>query len=70
MSKEQVLHDRVNLARLVRRLEKTVTDETWTDDVLGASMPTPIWIRTRGALQVCEIRYELLFARTKLIIYL
>ncbi|KAM5533731.1 hypothetical protein V8D89_012604 [Ganoderma adspersum] len=60
MSKEQVLHDQVNLARLVRRLEKTVTDETWTDDVLGASMTTPIWIRTRGALQKVKHARKLL----------
>ncbi|GBE80445.1 hypothetical protein SCP_0301600 [Sparassis crispa] len=43
---EQTVHDRINLARLVRRLEKTVASEDWTDDRLPAT-----WIKTRGTLQ-------------------
>ncbi|KAI1794230.1 hypothetical protein LXA43DRAFT_166444 [Ganoderma leucocontextum] len=60
MPTEQVLHDRVNLTRLVRRLEKTVTDETWTDKVLGSSTSPPTWIRTRGALQKVKHARKLL----------
>ncbi|GBE80409.1 hypothetical protein SCP_0301240 [Sparassis crispa] len=45
---EQTVHDRINLARLVRRLEKTVASEDWTDDRHG--LP-PTWIKTRGTLQ-------------------
>ncbi|KAI0743650.1 hypothetical protein C8Q80DRAFT_1220591 [Daedaleopsis nitida] len=50
MQTEQAVHDRVNLARLVRRLEKTVETETWADEP-GGSTSTPAWIRTRGTLQ-------------------
>ena len=52
MPTEQILHDRVNLARLVCRLEKTISDETWTEDPTGSSTSTPTWIRARGILQV------------------
>ncbi|RPD58658.1 hypothetical protein L227DRAFT_550478 [Lentinus tigrinus ALCF2SS1-6] len=48
---EKATHDRVNLARLVRRLEKTVATESWTDSAPGTSSSTPAWIRTRGTLQ-------------------
>ena len=58
MYTQQVLHDRVDLERLVRRLEKTLTDETWTDQL---STPTPIWIRTRGALQVWSMPQSSLY---------
>lgn len=50
MQSEQAAHDRVNLARLVRRLEKTIAAETWVDEPADSS--TPAWIRTRGTLQV------------------
>ena len=50
---EKATHDRVNLARLVRRLEKTVATESWADDAPGTPSSTPAWIRTRGTLQVC-----------------
>ncbi|EJF65217.1 hypothetical protein DICSQDRAFT_132771 [Dichomitus squalens LYAD-421 SS1] len=60
MSTEQVLHDRVNLARLVHRLEKMVADETWMEDVAGSSTSTPAWIRTRGTLQKVKHARKLL----------
>ena len=52
MQTEQLVHDRVNLTRLVRRLEKTVANESWTDDAAGPPSSTPAWIRTRGTLHV------------------
>ncbi|KAI0644696.1 hypothetical protein C8Q79DRAFT_1001956 [Trametes meyenii] len=59
MQSEQTLHDRVNLARLVRRLEKTVSNETWIDGVAG--MPaTPTWITTRRTLQKVKHARKLL----------
>ncbi|KAH9895193.1 hypothetical protein C8Q73DRAFT_745513 [Cubamyces lactineus] len=47
---DQQLHDRVNLARLVRRLEKTIPNETWSD-VAEVSSSIPPWITTRRTLQ-------------------
>ncbi|KAI0332288.1 hypothetical protein GY45DRAFT_1321067 [Cubamyces sp. BRFM 1775] len=47
---DQQLHDRVNLARLVRRLEKTIPDETWSH-VAEESPSIPPWITTRRTLQ-------------------
>ena len=48
----QSAHDEVNLARLVRRIEKTVASETWADDSSEDSPSTPAWIRSRGTLHV------------------
>ena len=46
-SNEQLLHDRVNLTRLVRRLDKAIAVPDWEkDDVLGSQ------IKTQGMLQV------------------
>ncbi|KAI0633503.1 hypothetical protein C8Q77DRAFT_1157708 [Trametes polyzona] len=59
MQDEQLLHDRVNLARLVRRLEKTVSDETWVAEVAESS-PTPPWIATRQTLQKVKHARKLL----------
>jgi hypothetical protein len=55
MSHEQAVHDRINLHRLVRRLEKSVADEGWHDPGgLKDSDPFPhaVWIRTQGTLGV------------------
>jgi hypothetical protein len=43
-------HDEVNLMRLLRRLEKSVSNkEEWQ----SSSRPQPeIWLKTQGALQV------------------
>ncbi|KZT04135.1 uncharacterized protein LAESUDRAFT_658293 [Laetiporus sulphureus 93-53] len=49
---EQVIHDRVNLGRLVRKLEKTVQEEDW-DNTNVSSRPT--WVKTQGLLQ--KMRY-------------
>lgn len=55
MSHEQVVHDRINLYRLVRRLEKSVAEEGWDDPTdLKSSEPFPhaVWIRSQGTLGV------------------
>jgi hypothetical protein len=44
---EQILHDRVNLVRLVRRLDKSVNGFNWGSE----SSPT-LWFRSEGLLQV------------------
>ncbi|KAI0708935.1 hypothetical protein C8T65DRAFT_649434 [Cerioporus squamosus] len=59
MMTEKAIHDRVNLARLVRRLEKNIATENWTDDAPGTSS-TPAWIRTRGTLQKVKHARKLL----------
>jgi SNARE protein 1 len=44
---EHILHDRVNLVRLVRRLDKSINEVNW------GSEPSPIlWFRSEGLLQV------------------
>jgi SNARE protein 1 len=45
-STEQIVHDRINLGRLVKRLEKSAEDEAWSQDD-GHNT----WIKTRGTLQ-------------------
>ena len=40
-------HDRINLGRLVKRLEKSVEGEDWSQD--GGHNT---WIKTQGTLQV------------------
>ncbi|KAF9650568.1 hypothetical protein BDM02DRAFT_3092878 [Thelephora ganbajun] len=53
MSHEQVVHDRINLYRLLRRLEKSVAEEGWHNPGdLKDSEPFPhaVWIRTQGTL--------------------
>ena len=47
-TEQSVLHDRINLARLVRKLEKSVQDREWGEDVGFEN-----WTKTQGALQVC-----------------
>ncbi|KAI0829779.1 hypothetical protein BC628DRAFT_1067563 [Trametes gibbosa] len=59
MQSDQLLHDRVNLARLVRRLEKAVLNEAWLKDMPG-SAPTPAWITTRRTLQKVKHARKLL----------
>jgi hypothetical protein len=49
---DQILHDRVNLPRLVKRLEKSVSEGDWSD-----SSQRDTWIKAQGTLQV---RSELL----------
>jgi hypothetical protein len=44
---EQILHDRVNLVRLVRRLDKSVNELNW-----GAESSPALWFRSEGLLQV------------------
>lgn len=47
---EQVLHDRINLLRLVRRLEKSVDSDEWLEDTREPSRAA--WIKAQGVLQV------------------
>lgn len=58
MSREQVVHDRINLYRLVRRLEKSVAEEGWPSPG-GLKDPEPfphaMWIRTQGTLGVSSL---------------
>lgn len=57
MSHEQIVHDRINLYRLVRRLEKSIAEEGWnnTGDLKDSEpFPHAAWIRTQGALGVSE----------------
>lgn len=44
---EQILHDRVNLVRLVRRLDKSVNEFDWDSE-----KSTALWLRAEGLLQV------------------
>jgi hypothetical protein len=44
---EQILHDRVNLVRLVRRLDKSVNGFDW-----GCEKSTTLWLSAEGLLQV------------------
>ena len=46
-SAEQILHDRVNLVRLVRRLEKSVNESDWESE-----RNTTLWLKSQGLLQV------------------
>ena len=52
--KEQVVHDRVNLVRLVRRLDKSVNEDDWAT---GRSWT--VWLKSERVLQV-----GLLFSET------
>lgn len=51
MTHEQVVHDRINLVRLVRRLEKSVADIAQPEPQGNSSTS---WVRTQGTLQVCS----------------
>ncbi|KAI0297216.1 hypothetical protein B0F90DRAFT_1634998 [Multifurca ochricompacta] len=44
---EQVLHDRVNLVRLTRRLENSVNEHNWDSEP-----STALWLKSEGLLQV------------------
>ncbi|KAH9932510.1 uncharacterized protein B0H18DRAFT_985979 [Fomitopsis serialis] len=56
-SNEQVTHDRINLARLVRRLEKSVAAEDWD---AGHLPPRATWIKTQQTLQKLKYARKLL----------
>lgn len=56
---DQILHDRVNLPRLVKRLEKSVSQDDWSD-----SSQRDTWIKAQGTLQV---RSELFVANIRLL---
>ena len=46
-SGEQLLHDEINVQRLVRRLEMSVSDPFWDE-----SPEDEAWIKAQGTLQV------------------
>ncbi|KZT63735.1 hypothetical protein DAEQUDRAFT_733503 [Daedalea quercina L-15889] len=56
-SSEQLVHDRINLARLVRRLEKTIAAENWDAEQLP---PRATWIKTQQTLQKLKYARKLL----------
>lgn len=47
---EQLLHDRVNLARLVRQLEKSVASEQWATSTGNGNERA--WVKAQGTVQV------------------
>ncbi|KAG0707032.1 hypothetical protein DFH29DRAFT_845092 [Suillus ampliporus] len=53
---EQILHDRVNLPRLVKRLERSVSEDDWSD-----SSQRDTWIKAQGTLQ--RIRHARLLVK-------
>lgn len=57
-SSEQLVHDRINLNRLVRRLEKAIADEDWNED--SQLPPRATWIKTRTTLQKLKHARKLL----------
>ena len=48
MSAEQLIHDEVNLIRLLRRLEKSTSTGSWLEDLHEATA----WIRSQNLVQV------------------
>ncbi|KAI0338263.1 hypothetical protein BDW22DRAFT_1415622 [Trametopsis cervina] len=55
---EQVRHDRVNLVRLVRRLDRTVGSKEWEDEMRSPTRAT--WVKTQGMLQKLKFARKLL----------
>lgn len=51
--KEQVVHDRVNLVRLMRRLDKSVNEADW-----GTGRNRTLWLKSERLLQVGPIFNE------------
>lgn len=51
--KEQVVHDRVNLVRLMRRLDKSVNEADW-----GMGRSWTLWLKSESVLQVRPIFRE------------
>lgn len=54
-TQEQILHDRVNLVRLVRRLDKSVNESDW-----GYEKSTAVWLRAEGLQQQLKYARKLL----------
>jgi hypothetical protein len=48
--KEQIVHDRVNLVRLMRRLDKSVNEADW-----GTERSWTVWLKSERVLQVGPI---------------
>ena len=54
-AKEQVVHDRVNLVRLMRRLDKSVNEADW-----GTGRNWMLWLKSESVLQVGSFSARLL----------
>ncbi|THH31402.1 hypothetical protein EUX98_g2792 [Antrodiella citrinella] len=55
-TQEQIIHDRVNLGRLVKSLERTVTGEEWQQLCNDTHEPTKqAWIKVQGTLH--KVKY-------------
>lgn len=48
--KDQIVHDRVNLVRLMRRLDKSVNEADW-----GTERSWTLWLKSERVLQVGPI---------------
>lgn len=48
LSKVQLRHDRINLRRLVKRLEEAVSSEDWVND----GDEDEAWVKVNGVAQV------------------
>jgi len=57
-TQEQVIHDRVNLGRLVKSLEGMVASEEWLLNTRGPSKQT--WIKVQGALHKVQYARKML----------
>ncbi|KAI0686742.1 hypothetical protein BC835DRAFT_1551159 [Cytidiella melzeri] len=55
---EQIRHDRVNLVRLVKRLETTADSKEWQEEMRKPSRTT--WIKTQSMLQKLKFARKLL----------
>lgn len=49
-TQEQVLHDRINLSKLVKKLDKAIEETNWSDE-----SNQKLWIQCQGMLQVSVI---------------
>jgi hypothetical protein len=56
LSKEQLKHDRINVGRLVKRLEVTISDGRWTegDQMYGEDA----WVKVHGMAQVRRFSFN------------
>jgi hypothetical protein len=50
LSKEQLKHDRINLGRLVQRLENVISNDNWDEG--GKQYGEDAWVKAEGMAQV------------------
>ncbi|KAF8492922.1 hypothetical protein JB92DRAFT_1211979 [Gautieria morchelliformis] len=53
LSKEQLKHDRINLGRLVQRLESVISNDNWDEE--GKQYGEDAWVKAEGMAQ--KVRY-------------